>query len=300
MKLTAFAKYAWAVLFWNVLVVLWGAFVRASGSGAGCGAHWPTCNGQVIPLSPAINTLIEFSHRLMSGVALLLVIGLLVWVWRAVPRSHPARLGAGFSMFFIITEALVGAGLVLFQWVAKDVSLGRVISIAVHLVNTFFLLAALTLTAWWASGGQPVRLRGQGKTIWIFGLALLGVLLLGISGAITALGDTLFPAASLSEGMQQDLSATANFLVRLRIWHPFIAVSVGIYLAVFAFRFILSGAHVLVRQLAGIFSGLFLVQLTAGAVNVILLAPVWMQLVHLMLADSVWIILVLLAASFLV
>jgi heme A synthase len=144
MQLTRFAKYAWGVLAYNILVILWGAYVRATGSGAGCGSHWPLCNGEVIPRAEQVETLIEFAHRLTSGLSLLLVVGLLVWAFRSYPKGHLVRLGAGLSMFFIITEALVGAGLVLFEWVAQDVSSGRVISMAVHLVNTFLLLASLT------------------------------------------------------------------------------------------------------------------------------------------------------------
>ena len=150
-----------------------------------------------------------------SGSVLVLV--LVVWAFRSHPKGHPVRLGATLSMIFIITEALVGAGLVLFGWTADDQSVGRVISISVHLVNTFLLLAALTLTAWWASGGERIVLRGQGISVWLFAIGFLGVLILGVSGAITALGDTLFPAGSLSEGIAQDFAPTAHFLVRLRV-----------------------------------------------------------------------------------
>ena len=297
MKLSRFAKYAWGVLAYNVAVVLWGAFVRASGSGAGCGSHWPLCNGVVIPQSPQIETLIEFTHRLMSGLALLLVVGLIVWAFRAYSKGHPARLGAGLSMFFIVTEALVGAGLVLFEWVAQDASTGRVISMAVHLANTFLLLASLTLTAWWASGGAPMRLRGQGLALWALGLGALGVLALGVTGAITALGDTLFPSASLAEGMRQDLLPTAHFLVRLRVWHPIIAVTVGLYL-IFAAGLVAMFRPTPANKRTAIgLIVLFLLQLGAGLLNLALLAPVWMQIVHLLLADSVWIALVLLSAS---
>ena len=162
MKLNRFAKYAWGVLAFNMFVILWGAFVRASGSGAGCGSHWPLCNGVVIPPLPQLETIIEFTHRITSGVSLLLVVGLLVWAFRAYPRGHSVRLGAVLSMIFIVTEALIGAVLVLFSWVAKNESTGRVISVALHQTNTFLLLALLTLTAWWASGGTPMRLKGQG------------------------------------------------------------------------------------------------------------------------------------------
>ena len=120
MKLCRFAKYAWAVLAYNVGVVLWGADVRATGSGAGCGNHWPLCGNVVIPQSPALATMIEFSHRVTSGLTLVFVAGLLLWAWRAYPKGHAVRLGAGLAVGFTITEALVGAGLVLFQLVAQN------------------------------------------------------------------------------------------------------------------------------------------------------------------------------------
>ena len=297
MTRTRFSTFAWVVLAFNLLVILWGAYVRATGSGAGCGSHWPLCNGVVVPLQPQIETIVEFTHRLTSGLAFLIVLVLVVWAFRAYPRGHPVRLGAMLSMIFIITEALVGAGLVLYGWTAEDQSIGRVISISIHLINTFLLLATLTLTAWWASGGERIVLRGQGISVWLFVIGFLGVLILGVSGAITALGDTLFPAGSLSEGIAQDFVPTAHFLVRLRVWHPVIAMLNGLYLLflgglIYQFR-----ATPRIQRLALTLGALFLAQLVAGMINLGLLAPVWMQLVHLLLADMVWIALVLLAAA---
>jgi heme A synthase len=297
MQRTRFSTYAWLVLAYNILVILWGAFVRATGSGAGCGSHWPTCNGVVVPRQPQVETVIEFTHRLTSGLAFILVLIMLIWALRAFAKGHPVRLGAALSMFFIITEALVGAGLVLFGWVAEDQSMGRVISISVHLVNTFLLLAALTLTAWWASGGERVVLRGQGIAVWLFALAFLGVMILGVSGAITALGDTLFPAESLQQGIAQDFDPTAHFLIRLRVWHPLIAILNGLYLLFLGGLIYLFRATPHIQRLALTLIGLFVAQLVAGMINLGLLAPVWMQLVHLFLADLVWLALVLLAAA---
>jgi heme A synthase len=294
---TRFSNYAWLVVAYNLLVILWGAYVRATGSGAGCGSHWPLCNGVVVPRQAQIETLVEFTHRLTSGLAFLLVLVLVVWAFRTHPKGHPVRLGATLSMIFIITEALVGAGLVLFGWTADNQSVGRVISISVHLVNTFLLLAALTLTAWWASGGERIVLRGQGISVWLFAIGFLGVLILGVSGAITALGDTLFPAGSLSEGIAQDFEPTAHFLVRLRVWHPLIALLNGLYLLFLGGLIYLFRATPRIQRLALTLGALFLAQLVAGMINLGLLAPVWMQLVHLLLADLVWIALVLLAAA---
>jgi len=197
------------------------------------------------------------------------------------------------------TEALLGAGLVLFGLVARDQSVARAASVGLHLVNTFLLLAALALTAWWASGGRPIRLRGQGMTAWVLGLGLLGALALGMSGAITALGDTLFPASSLAQGLQADFSSTAHFLIRLRVYHPILAVSIAVYLLVAGNLIQAARPDPTSRRLLRALTAAIVLQLLAGAFNVVLLAPVWMQLLHLLLADMVWILLVLLSVSFL-
>ena len=175
-KNSALTKYAWITLAYTVGVILWGAFVRASRSGAGCGAHWPLCNGVVIPRDPSIETIIEFSHRLTSGLALIAVVVLLGWVWRSCAPGHPARRGAAWSVFFMLTEAAVGAGLVLFEYVAENESIARAQWMAAHLVNTFFLLAWQTLTAWWLSGGpevSTVRRRGTVVTLSVIAIGLL-------------------------------------------------------------------------------------------------------------------------------
>lgn len=297
MSQVRFTKYAWGVLAYNVLVVLWGALVRATGSGAGCGNHWPTCNGQVLPEIKQIETAVEFTHRIMSGFALIFIAVLLIWAFRSYSKGSTVRLGAVLSMVFIFTEALVGAGLVLFRWVGMDQSLGRTISIAIHLVNTFLLLGSISLTAWWASGGAPLRLHGQGISLLRLVIGLLGVIILGVTGAITALGDTLFPASSLAQGISQDFSPNVSFLIHLRVWHPVIAITVGFYLVFLSSLLALQSRDRRMKRYAWIMGGLFVLQLIAGLVNVLLLAPVWMQIVHLLLADLVWISLVLLSAS---
>jgi heme A synthase len=297
MNTKRFSTYAWGVLAFNVGVILWGAYVLATGSGAGCGNRWPLCDGVVVPRSPQVATLIEFSHRASSGLALLLVIGLFVWAFRAYPEGHPVRRGAAFSLVLIITEALLGAGLVLFGLVAENSSLTRAFATAIHLVNTFLLLGALTLTAWWAWGGPAVRFKGQGVRLWAFGLGCVFLLALGMTGAVTALGDTLFPPASLAEGLRQDLDPAANFMIRLRAIHPLVAVGTAFYLILIAGLPEVVGDHPDSERIARVLVGLFVVQLIAGVMNVVLLAPVWMQMLHLLLADLAWIALVLLAAS---
>ena len=297
MKLGRFAIYAWAVLAYNLLVILWGAYVRASGSGAGCGSHWPLCKGEVIPLAPQIATLVEFSHRMTTGLAGLLVIGLVVGAFLAFPRGSAVRLGAALSLVFILVEGLVGALQVLLGLTADNASVGRAVIGSIHLANTFLMLAAMTLTAWWASGGGPIQLRRQGPLGWVFAVGLLGVLLVGASGAITALGDTLFPSDSLAAGLQADFSTGAHFLIQLRVIHPILAVLVGIYSMVAGRLAAAWRPSVATQRLAGVLIGLFGIQLLIGVLNVALLAPIYMQIIHLFMADLVWVALVLAAAA---
>jgi heme o synthase len=292
-----FHHYAWGLLAYNIAVILGGAFVRASISGDGCGSHWPTCNGQLIPHGGRVETLIEFTHRASSGLLVPLILVLLVWAFRAFPRGHPARAGAVFALSLTFVEALIGAGLVLFKLVAHDRSVPRAIVMPLHLVTTFLLLMAVTLTAWWGGGARALRLKDQGAMAWALGLALVATLLLGISGAITALGDTLFRASSLGEGLRQDFSPGAHFLLALRIYHPLIAIAAGLYLTLVAGLAMHLRPSPQVQRFARAAVVLFLVQMTLGLVNLLLLAPIWMQLVHLLLADLFWISLVLMTAS---
>jgi len=286
------ARLAWLTLAWNVAVILWGAYVRASGSGAGCGAHWPLCNGEVVPRAAAAATLVEYTHRVTSGGALLLVLLLAYRVFRARPAGHPARRAAFASAVFILTEAAVGAGLVLFRLVADNESVARALFMSVHLVNTFVLLACLALTAHFSSTDARASLAA--RRAWPFALGALALLFVGTSGAIAALGDTLYPARSLLDGIASELSETAHVLVRLRLAHPLLALGGGAAVAFAALSSLRSG-DATSRRAAAALVGLVLLQIVAGFVNVVLLAPVWLQLVHLLLADLVWIGFVLVA-----
>ncbi len=293
-----FAAFAWGVLAYNVAVILWGALVRATGSGAGCGGHWPLCNGEVLPNVSQIATVIELTHRVMSGIALVAVVVMFVWARRAFAAGHAARRWAGWALVFILTEALLGASLVLLGHVARNESVGRVYSLATHLINTFLLLASLALTARF-SGEDTLPARNRnGRT---FSLAaagpLVALVLVAVAGVITALGDTLFPSHTLAEGMREDFSSTASFLIRLRIIHPLLAVGAGFVVALVAFPEYRARHTARLRSLSGWLLGLFAAQFAIGALSIVLQAPVPIQLLHLLLADAIWIALVLFMAE---
>lgn len=289
-----YALFVWGVLAYNIFVIVWGAFVRATGSGAGCGSHWPLCNGEVIPRAPEIETIIEFSHRVTSGLALFAVVAMVPWAWRVFGPGHPVRRAAVISLVLMIVEALIGAGLVLLELVAHNVSVARAYWMAGHLMNTFLLVAAITLTAWFAGGAPGIRLRGQGAALLgTLTAALLGMLILGASGAVTALGDTLVFTAEISPEDNVIVAA----LVDLRIYHPLIAFAVGGLLWVAGWTARRLRLSPLVTRLAFWLGALYVVQLVIGAINVVLKAPVTIQLIHLALSNVIWILLVLLAAA---
>jgi heme A synthase len=277
------ARFAWFVVCFNVVVILLGALVRATGSGAGCGSSWPTCQGALVPELEGA-TRIEYLHRVFSGLALLVVIVLAVLVWRRVPRGEPARVGAALSVVAIVIEALIGAMIVVADWVADDASIARVVAVPLHLVNTLFLLAALTLTAFWLAGGRRLDLRAEPTvTRWVIagGIALVFI---AASGAVTALADTLYT--------REGAVGESHFLTDLRIVHPILAVLASsiAWWASGRSGGPRSGPARAIPLLVG-------AMLITGALNVVLGVPTWMQLVHLALADGLWIAYVLTAAA---
>lgn len=277
-------RYAWFVLFFNVGVILLGALVRATGSGAGCGESWPMCQGQLLPELSG-DTAVEFTHRTTSGIALILVLALVVWVRRSVGKGQPARTGATVSLVAVIGEALIGAMIVLAAWVGDDDSVARAVAVPLHLVNTLLLLAALTLTIFWLSGGGRLDIRGNRTAFrWVM-VGTVALVLIAATGAVTALADTLFP----KDGIGLDLEAGSHFLTRLRVIHPVLAVLIAVVAWWKLGTQVRSAESRAVVVLVG-------AMFVTGIVNVSLGVPVWMQLVHLALADALWVSYVLLAA----
>ncbi|GAB1421752.1 heme A synthase [Anaerolineales bacterium] len=298
MQYTRFRRYAWIVIFYNIGVILWGAIVRATGSGAGCGNHWPTCNGDIIPQPEAIETMIEFAHRLTSGFSGILVIILLIWAFKLYPPHRFVRINAILSFLFILIEGGLGALLVRLELVADNTSASRAVVIGLHLINTLVLLLFLTLVAWGASKqAEEIHKRISTKHIFLMTVSLILTALLSAFGAVTALGDTLFPAESLMAGFKADLDSTAHFMIQLRVIHPILALLTAFYLfylgAYIRRKFTQSNVQKLWRNIFFI----ILLQLSIGFINVIFLAPIWVQLIHLALADILWIALVVVFAE---
>ena len=295
-----FARFAWFTLAYNLVVILWGVFLRASYSGDGCGQHWVTCQGEVIPSAPELKTVIEFSHRISTVLAGFIVIALVVWAFRAFDRGSWGRKTAVLSLFFIIVEGLIGRGLVLTGNVAANWTPSRPYWTAGHLINTFVLLAFLALTAWLANKAPTPVLNVSKKALVLIVIGLFAILVVGVSGSMAALTNMLFPSASLTEGIAKDFDASSHYLLRLRVSHPILSIITAVYL-IFLSGWLRtwSGGVPTVTRWANILSVLVIAQLAFGAATLLTLAPIIMQLGHLLLADSVWISFVLLAASYL-
>lgn len=290
-------RFAWAVLVYNVPVILWGAVVRATGSGAGCGDHWPLCNGVLIQRHPHLATMIEFSHRVTSAITVFAILALLVWTFLATRRRHLARITTVASAVFVFNEALLGALLVLLGLTANNDSPERAFYLSLHLANTLLLLAALALSAHFLSrrdgferGGIRFRYLAPG----ILGLA--ATLMVGVTGTLAALGDTLFPATSLRTAFSQDMSVHSSWLIRLRIVHPLSALVAGLFIAWLVVATVFRGSRTMDRKLGIAVLLLLLLQYGLGLTDVALLTPVWIQVTHLLGADLLWITLVILAA----
>ena len=293
----ALRRFAWAVLAYFVAVILWGTLVRATGSGAGCGDHWPLCNGTVIQHSPRVDTIIEFTHRITSGISLISVVALLIWAYTGTVRGHLARAFATASVLFTLLEAVLGALLVKLGYTAQSQSPLRPAFLALHLANTLLLLAALTLTAHLLSR-RIGYLRGSVRLVAPFGavVAVLVVMIVGVTGSLAALGDTLFPASSLGLAFAQDFSATSTWLLRWRWMHPAVAFFASIFLIWLLVRAAQHKTHWDNRRLSALVLALLAVVYTLGILDVVLLAPLWIQVFHLLAADTLWASLVVLTA----
>jgi cytochrome c oxidase assembly protein subunit 15 len=283
----AAARFAIITLSFFILVVLWGAVVRASGSGGGCGASWPLCNGDFFPHHPRLATIIEFVHRSTSGICTILDLVLIVWTFTVTPRRHPARAAVLWSAAFLILEAGFGAVLVLRHYVENNISTGRIVMQCIHFTNTLLLMASLALVVWFLSASRTtLAIRHSPKSVaW---LSVVSSIIVGATGSLAALADTLFPSPTLRAALASDFAASSPLLVRMRWMHPAAAV--------IAFICVLLLARAGTRT-ARIVLGLMLLQFVLGIADVLLLAPTWMQVLHLLGADLYWVGLIVLAAQ---
>jgi heme A synthase len=287
------ARFAWFVVLYNVAVIVWGAYVRATASGAGCGSHWPLCNGEFLPTTPQTQTVIEFTHRVTSGLSVVLVAILLICCWRRTRKGDWPRYSAVAAAVLLLNEALLGALLVLFDHLGGlDRSANHALVLCLHFGNTLLLLAALALTAKWLSHrDRSLALARRPYQTIAMGLGLVSVMVIGMTGSLASLGDTLIPADSLRHAVLQDFSSSSHILLRLRALHPIAAVIGSVYVLWLLRTFWRKQERSPWMPVA------LTAQIALGTMNVILLTPVWLQMAHLLVAEIFWILLVLASAD---
>jgi heme A synthase len=269
-----------AGLFLAISSILAGAIVRATGSGDGCGSTWPTCKGRVIPELSDIPELIEFSHRVVSGI--LLVVTLIIFLkTRDLEKNNLKKVISNYLTFFVVLEAVIGAVIVLFEWVGLNSSLPRIVAVPIHLVNTFGLLACF-IALYKVVKDDQQSIKGIVDNQFLVVLCLF--LLSGATGSITALADVLFPSESFIQGFVEDFDETSELLTRLRILHPIVASLLSITLFFESNR--LKKTYKLNTKSLKL---MVLVAVTLGVVNV--LSNIWLPLsvFHLAIADFLWI-----------
>ena len=296
-KTNAFTKFAWFALAYNLVVILWGVFLRASYSGDGCGQHWLTCGGEAIPTAPQLKTVIEFSHRITTAFAGLVVVVLAVWAFLKRRTQKYVAFFAAMSLLFIVIEGAIGGGLVLTGNTAANWTPSRPYWTAGHLINTFILIAFLAVTAWSASDSRKFRSDISNKSIGLGVAGTFALFFVGVTGSMAALTTMLFPAETLSQGISMDFDPASHPLLRLRIFHPISAIIAAIGV-LFISGWVRANSGVSDAQWwAKTTSVLVLLQIAFGAATLLMLGPIVMQLGHLLLADLVWIAFVLMFAN---
>ena len=277
MKLISYTKLG---IILSILSILAGAFVRATGSGDGCGSTWPTCKGKIIPQLSDPSEVIEFSHRSISGI--LLIVTLIIFIKsRNMSKGTLVRTTVNFLTFFVVFEAAIGAVIVLYEWVGLNSSLPRIIAVPIHLVNTFGLLACYAvLYKVLLNNFKNIKQLWDRRFVFVAFLFLLS----GATGSITALADVLFPSTSFYEGLMEDFDRTSELLTRLRILHPIVATGLSVALIIES-RKIQKDYKIDVKFL----QLLVIVAVTLGVLNVLSNIVLLLSIFHLAIADLLWI-----------
>ena len=277
MKLISYTKLG---IVLSILSILAGAFVRATGSGDGCGSTWPTCKGKIIPQLSDTSEVIEFSHRSVSGI--LLIVTLIIFIKsRNMSKGSIVRTTVNFLTFFVLFEAAIGAVIVLYEWVGLNSSLPRIIAVPIHLVNTFGLLACYAiLYKVLLNNFKNIKQLWDRRFVFIAFLFLLS----GATGSITALADVLFPSASFYEGLMEDFDRTSELLTRLRILHPMVATGLSVGLIIES-RKVQKDYKIDVK----FFQILVFIAVILGVLNVLSNILLLLSILHLAIADLLWI-----------
>lgn len=281
-------------MFYTLLVILWGAWVRISHSGDGCGDTWPLCHGQMIPEALQKKTWVEYSHRLMSGIYGILVIYFYWQARRLFPKKSTARGYALLTLIFMITEALLGAKLVLFKLVGSNSSAFRIFAMSLHQLNSLLLMGSTAAFVYTHNRhSEPWNFKNFMKSLFRENIFLAGLTLIAITGAWAALSTTLFPSLGLLQGFKEDFSDQSHLLLKIRLSHPILALLImGYFTVLFYKKSMAQNTSDPMKKIYRQSSAVGAIAMVFGIMTLLLLSPVWMKLSHLALAQGLWIMLV--------
>ncbi|MDE0119741.1 MAG: COX15/CtaA family protein [Bdellovibrionales bacterium] len=280
-----FSFFCLFTLCFCLLVILWGAWVRISHSGDGCGQSWPSCQGQyLIDSGEQQKTWIEWIHRATSSLFGIMVIWLFIWSFLKFPFRHPVSKSVLCIFLFTISEALIGAGLVLAGLTGDNTSPARVLVMNLHLLNSVLLVSSLFI-CWRLSLGKKFSFfnrMNEGSDRLSKALFLFVFFLIAFFGSVSSLASSLFPSPSLLEGLALDFNPDSPWLIRLRWLHPFLALSFG---GAFLYYYFFQdkrekGTRTVLQK---IFIVCVSLTLFSGLMNLLLLSPVFLKLVHLLI-----------------
>ena len=286
-----FGGFCFTVLCFCLLVILWGAWVRISHSGDGCGQSWPSCQGKyLIDSGEQGKTWIEWIHRATSGLFGIAVILLVVLAFLKFPFRHPICKSAFFVLFFTISEALIGARLVLTGLTGGNTSFLRVLTMNLHLLNSVLLTSSLFILWRFLLGKHFSALDSFKKKKYFFSVIFV-FFLIAFFGSVSSLSSSFFPSTSLWEGAALDFNSQSHWLVRLRVLHPILALLFG---GSFLLYYMLpdTKSHSIqttknhFRKSTGpgnLFILCLCLALLSGLMNLLFLSPVFLKLTHLLI-----------------
>ena len=289
----------WSLLFFTQFVILWGAFVRASGSGDGCGQNWPSCHGRLIPESSYMQTWIEYIHRASSGLYGLFVLALVIWTYKWMGQKKESSLATspitsqcrfyklykylpGVVLLLTVFEAFIGAQLVLSGLVGSNESWSRALVMIVHLLNTFLLVFSIMGCIYFLGFEKYCLLPRPAISPHLYGFITFWIFIVASLGAIAALGDTLYPITDWGEGLQQDFDSSSHGFIKLRVLHPLCAILLVFFIHYMGFD------HLSQSTLLNNFIKLSYFVLFLGILNLGFLAPIGLQLLHLLSVQVFW------------
>ncbi len=280
MSLKRYRSYLVFLWIYSILVIVWGAWVRISKSGDGCGTSWPLCNNTIIPDTENTHTLIELTHRLSTGIYGILAILLVIWTFKLYSKQHNIRKISLFILSLTILEALIGAKLVLFGLVGGNTGVDRIIVMSLHQV-TSVLLTGSVAKAYYLTFTNKIN------PSYLIATLKIMFLLIVATGGIAALSNTVFPSNSIIEGLMSDLDPNSHILLKLRIIHPILAMTLT-----FAMLFIIIKLYKDDPKYAIKLSIFISIGVVIGLITLITLSPTYMKLIHLTIAHIIWAVIV--------